>query len=69
MKTYLFSYSHNGARWELRIQADSAEDAQQRLNRIPYATYDGELALEIPIPSVFESITGRIRQKVLSIIQ
>jgi hypothetical protein len=47
-KTYLFSYAHDGSRWSFEIQARDQEDAMARLNRIPFAAYDGELKLSIP---------------------
>ena len=48
MQTYLFSYSFEGSRWMLEIQASSVEEAEERLKRIPYATYTGELVAKLP---------------------
>jgi len=48
MKTHLFSYSHNGKRWEIEIQAHDAEDAKQRIGKLAYATYDGVLVTKVP---------------------
>lgn len=48
MKTYLCSYSHEGATWSFKIQAESHADAEARLNSIHFATCDGELMAEIP---------------------
>jgi len=47
-KTYLFSYTHNNAKWGFEIQAESEEDARLRVARLMYAKYDGELAMKIP---------------------
>lgn len=48
MKTFLFTYNHDGAQWNLEIQATSVEDAKARIGKIAYATYDGELIARIP---------------------
>jgi hypothetical protein len=50
-KTYLFTYTFEGARWELPIKAKTPEEARARLNRIIYAEYSGELVASIPVPS------------------
>ncbi len=47
-QTYLFEYNHAGASWGLEIKAESAEDARQRLSRIAFAKYQGELIAKIP---------------------
>lgn len=47
-RTYLFNYSHAGASWGLEIKAASPEDARQRLSRIAYASYQGELVAKVP---------------------
>lgn len=47
-KTYLFSYNHGGHSWNLEIQAESPEDAKQRVSRLAFATYDGELVAKVP---------------------
>ncbi len=49
MKTYLFSYVHQGTECVLEIQADSADDACKRVARLQYATFDGELMAKIPV--------------------
>lgn len=48
-KTYLFSYNHEGASWSFEIKARDQEDAMARLARLPFARYDGELMLSIPV--------------------
>lgn len=48
MKVFLFSYNYEGAQYSLEIPASSAEEAKQRLSRIAFAQYDGELAQVIP---------------------
>lgn len=49
MKQYLFSYSHAGSQWSIEITADCPEDAKERLQRLPYATYDGEVIARVPV--------------------
>lgn len=48
VKTYLFSYRHNGAEWSLEIPATSPDDAKARLAKLPNARFDGELVAEVP---------------------
>jgi hypothetical protein len=48
--TYLFSYSHEGKRWDFEVKATSLDDAKQRLNKIAFAHYDGVLVASIPVP-------------------
>jgi len=38
----MFQYYHDGAWWGFDIPAWSKEDAQARINKIPFAQYDGE---------------------------
>lgn len=49
MKTYLYSYSYNGARYALEIVADNASEAEQRLRAIKFGhvNYDGTLEARI----------------------
>ena len=47
-KTYLFSYHHQGAFWSVAIKATSPEDARERIRKMAYAVYDGELVAKIP---------------------
>jgi hypothetical protein len=49
-KTYLFEYDHDGARWGFEIVASSIEDAEARVQRLPWARYVGELKATIPAP-------------------
>lgn len=49
-KVYLFSYQHNGARWDIQIPAVSPEDAKVRLSKIAVAKFDGELVASVPVP-------------------
>lgn len=51
-KTFLFTYHYDGANWEIPIQAKTREEAQARINRIPYAMYTGELMASIRAPSL-----------------
>ena len=47
-KTYLFSYHHDGAKWNLEISAKDEQDAKMRLAKLPYAQFDGELVIKLP---------------------
>jgi hypothetical protein len=47
-KTYLFSYTHDNAKWGFEIQAENEEDARLRVSKLMYAKYDGELAMKTP---------------------
>ncbi len=48
LRTYLFSYNHEGQSWLLEIQASSPEDAKARVSRLAFASYDGELKAKVP---------------------
>jgi len=50
-RTYLFSYYHEGSCWAFEIKARDADDAHARLTRLPYASFDGELIMSVPVPS------------------
>jgi hypothetical protein len=50
-KTYLFTYSFDGANWQLPIKAKTPEEARARLNRVLYAEYTGELIASISTPT------------------
>lgn len=52
-RTFLFSYCHEGARWNLEIQARDVDDAHTRLGRLAYASYDGELKARVQVPQRF----------------
>jgi hypothetical protein len=47
--THLFSYRYADARWSFEIQAQSADEAKERLRALAWATYDGELIASIPV--------------------
>lgn len=47
--THLFSYRFGNARWTLEIKAKNANEAQERLKALAWATYDGELVANIPV--------------------
>jgi len=47
-KTHLFTYNYGGAQYSLEIPAASADEAKERLTRIVYASYDGELVTKVP---------------------
>ena len=48
MQTHLFTYRFDNAEWVLEIPASSAQEAKERIARIPYATYDGVLIAKLP---------------------
>lgn len=48
MRTYLFSYAHDGARWQFEILASSPSDARARVKKLDLAEYDGELIAKVP---------------------
>lgn len=47
-KAYLFSYNYNGSKWSFEICAESPEDALQRVSRLAFASYDGEVKAKVP---------------------
>jgi len=47
-KTYLISYHHEGAQWNLELPARSYKDARARLQKLPSAWIDGELVMSVP---------------------
>ena len=50
MKTYSFSYRHNGKIWALNYFADNEEDAKRKLQSIKNnATFDGEIVASVSI--------------------
>jgi hypothetical protein len=59
-RPYLFSYGHDGARWQFEILASSPEDARTRVSRLAFASYDGELIAKLPAHSgwLVRSLTG-----------
>jgi hypothetical protein len=48
-RTYLFRYSHGGSSWGIEIKAESPEDAMQRLSKLAFATYQGEVVAKLPM--------------------
>lgn len=51
MKTYLFSYNYNGSPYTLEMKADTLTEAKERVGRVQFATYDGELVAKIMVPT------------------
>lgn len=47
-RTYLFNYNHSDAIWGVEIQATSPEDARQRIARVAFASYQGEIIAKVP---------------------
>ncbi|WP_291519410.1 hypothetical protein [Acidovorax sp.] len=68
MKTYLFSYRHQGAECVFEIRADSADDARKRVARLQYATLDGELMAKIPASSGVTALLSPLLNFLISII-
>ena len=47
-KTFLVSYRHDGAEWNIELPARDYDDARARLARLPHANIDGELVATVP---------------------
>lgn len=47
-KTYLVSYRHDGAQWNIELPATSLADAEQRLSQLTFGKVDGEIIAKIP---------------------
>lgn len=47
-KTYLISYRHDGAQWNIELPATSFEDAERRLGQLHFGRVDGEIVAKIP---------------------
>lgn len=53
MKTYSFSYRHNGKDWSLNYFADDEEDAKRKLQSIKSnANFDGEIVVSASVPFI-----------------
>ena len=48
IKIHLFSYNYEGAEYSLEIPANSVQEAKERLSKMTFARYDGELVTKIP---------------------
>ena len=48
-KIYLFEYRHDDSQWGFEIQAASQADAEERVAKLQFATYRGEIAAKIPV--------------------
>ena len=52
LKIHLFSYQFQGAEYSFEIPASTIQEAKERLSRMAFATYNGEVIAKIPaIPS------------------
>jgi hypothetical protein len=61
LRTYLVSYPHEGARWNLEVKARDMADARARLSRLCFASLDGEVVAKIPVPrGRFGFLVGRL---------
>jgi hypothetical protein len=47
-KSYLFSYNYNGSKWNFEILAEIPDNARQRVSRLAFASYDGEIITKVP---------------------
>ena len=54
MKQYTFSYWFKGSKWSFELWADSPTEALQKFEQLKTATYDGEIAFTVTVPSFFE---------------
>jgi len=52
-RSYLFRYNYEGASWTFEIQAKSPEDAERRVRRLAFASYQGEVVATLPVSSSF----------------
>jgi hypothetical protein len=69
LRTYLVSYNHEGAMWNLELKARDTADARARLSRLCFATLDGEVMARIPVPpGRLGILTGRVLGAVQSLI-
>lgn len=59
-KTHLFTYNFDGAKWDFTIKAKTPEEAKERLNRMLYAEYTGEVMGSIPVSSGLSSFVSII---------
>lgn len=53
---YLFSYNYEGDSYVFTIKASSPQDAKARVQRLQWATYDGEVKAVIPVPGPLQRI-------------
>jgi hypothetical protein len=66
-RTYLVSYNHEGARWSMEIQARDADDARASVNRLVFATVDGEVKAKIVVTPRFLTRFVASFQRLLSL--
>ena len=67
-KRYLFEYRYENAEWRLEIAARNETEARDRLKALPWAQYQGEVALSISIPHTrLSGVATRIRACTASI--
>jgi len=48
-QTYLFEYEYDGSTWGFEMKASTPEDAEARVQKLPWARYVGELKATFPI--------------------
>lgn len=51
LRTFLFSYHHDGASWSLEVQAVNEQEAKARVAKMAWAKLDGEVFGTIPVRS------------------
>jgi hypothetical protein len=57
---HLFEYRYGGSEWGIEINAESQEDAQQRLKALAWAHYKGRVVATIPLPNSLLSSLSRL---------
>ena len=45
---HLFTYRHDGSSWGFEIQAADMQDAKDRVAKLAFATYEGEVFAKLP---------------------
>jgi len=61
-RTFLFSYRHEGADWNVEIPARSFEDARKRVCALALARCEGEVVLRMSaLPGPFARLFGFMR--------
>jgi hypothetical protein len=61
-RTFLFSYRHEGANWNVEIPARSFEDARRRVCALSLARCEGEVVLRMPaLPGPMSRLFGLMR--------
>ena len=46
--SYLFEYNHGGTSWSFEIPARTEQEAKERVSKLTYARYVGEIKMTVP---------------------